>query len=46
VLHSPRSRNVLTGCRAFHPQGAREPFPFQARGVQPFALSELDRRNA
>src|SRR5438876_4574130 len=46
VLYRPRSRNVLTGCRVFHPEGAREPFPCEARGVQPFPPSELHRRKA
>src|SRR6266478_6026019 len=46
VLYRPRSRNVLTDCRVFHPEGAREPFLGEARGVQPFPPSELRRRKA
>src|SRR5882724_7306584 len=46
VLYRPRSRNVLTGCRVFHPEGAREPFPCEARGVQPFPPSELHHSKA
>src|SRR6266536_5197499 len=46
VPYRPRSRNVLTGFRVFHPEVVREPFPCEAREVRPFLPLELRRKKA